>query len=86
MVRHGPDDYKTGGAYGERPALVIDSRVYPALESWLNVHRRVLSPTHDFVFTRPNGTPWTVSELSRRFPGPPFDARAKRPILTSFAT
>ena len=67
MVRHGPDDYKTGGAYGERPALVIDSRVYPALESWLNVHRRVLSPTHDFVFTRPNGTPWTVSELSRTF-------------------
>ena len=67
MVRHGPDDYKTGGAYGERPALVIDPRVYPALESWLNVHRSTLSPTHDFVFTRPNGAPWSVSELSRTF-------------------
>jgi len=67
MVRHGPDDYKTGGAYGERPALVIDPRVYPALESWLNVHRATLSPTHDFVFTRPNGAPWSVSELSRTF-------------------
>lgn len=67
MVRHGPDDYKTGGAYGERPALVIDSRVYPALESWLATHRAALSPTHDFVFSRPNGAPWTVSELSRTF-------------------
>ena len=67
MVRHGSDDYKTGGAYGERPALVIDSRVYPALESWLSTHRAALSPSHDFVFTRPNGTPWTVSELSRTF-------------------
>lgn len=67
MVRHGPDDYKTGGAYGERPALVMDTRVYPALESWLSTHRRALKPTHDFVFTRPNGEPWNVSELSRTF-------------------
>ena len=67
MVRHGPDDYKTGGAYGERPALGIDSRGYPAVESWLAVHRRALEPTHDFVFTRPNGSPWNVSELSRTF-------------------
>lgn len=67
MVRHGPDDYKTGGAYGERPALVIDARVYPAIESWLSTHRRALKPAHDFVFTRPNGEPWNVSELSRTF-------------------
>ena len=67
MVRHGPDDYKTGSAYGERPALVIDRRVYPALEAWLETHRARLAPTHDFCFTRPNGSPWTVSELSRTF-------------------
>jgi hypothetical protein len=30
-------------------------------------HRAALAPTHDFVFTRPNGSPWTVSELSRTF-------------------
>jgi hypothetical protein len=35
VVRHNPEDYKTGGAYGARPALVLDSRLYPALESWL---------------------------------------------------
>ncbi len=67
MVRHGPDDYKTGSAYGERPALVIDQRVYPALEAWLSTHRARLAPAHDFCFTRPNGSPWTVSELSRTF-------------------
>jgi len=67
IVRHGPDDYKTGGAYGERPSLVIDPRVYPALEAWLSTHRAALDPAHDFCFTRPNGTAWTVSELSRTF-------------------
>ena len=34
-VKHSPDDYKTGGAYGARPSLVLDERLYPALEAWL---------------------------------------------------
>ena len=91
IVRHAPEDYKTGNAYGARPDLVLDDRLYPALEQWLfgtdfnfddsfddgfdiesNAysewgHRASLMPTHDFVFTRPNGSPWTVSELSRTF-------------------
>lgn len=29
VVRHSPEDYKTGGAYGARPALVLDPRLYP---------------------------------------------------------
>jgi integrase len=91
-VRHAPEDYKTGNAYGARPDLELDPRLYPALEQWLfgvdyefardgatsgsDVadagysdwgHRAALAPTHDFVFTRPNGSPWTVSELSRTF-------------------
>ena len=92
VVRHAPEDYKTGNAYGARPDLELDPRLYPALEQWLfgvdydfardgatadsDVadagysgwgHRAALAPTHDFVFTRPNGSPWTVSELSRTF-------------------
>lgn len=93
MVRHAPEDYKTGSAYGARPDLVLDDRLYPALEQWLfgtdfvfaksetrengfDVetagysdwgHRAVLLPQHEFVFSRPNGSPWTVSELSRAF-------------------
>ena len=84
-VQHAPEDYKTGGAYGARPALVLDPRLYPALEAWLfgperdDVpsdpnsgysdwgHRAALSPSHNRVFTRPNGEAWTVSELSRTF-------------------
>ena len=30
-------------------------------------HRAALAPNHRLVFTRPNGEPWTVSELSRTF-------------------
>jgi hypothetical protein len=112
VVRHNPEDYKTGGAYGVRPALVLDPRLYPALESWLfghawdgdsssssgsigggisggggsiggggggdylfepsdgyasRGHRASLSPSHTMVFSRPNGEPWNVSELSRTF-------------------
>ena len=90
VIAHAPEDYKTGGAYGARPALVLDPRVYPALEAWLfgpdpeDVpsdpaaandpgaygdwgHRAALAPNHRLVFTRPNGEPWTVSELSRTF-------------------
>ena len=90
VVRHPPEDYKTGNAYGARPDLALDPRLYPALEQWLfgvdfdfdersrdaDVaaagysdwgHRAALAPTHDFVFSRPNGSPWTVSELSRTF-------------------
>lgn len=113
VVRHSPDDYKTGNAYGARPALVLDQRLYPALESWLfghvwdetgggdggssgggggdgggreggsrgsgvyvfnpsggyapRGHRAALSPSHALVFSRPNGEPWSVSELSRTF-------------------
>ena len=84
-VQHAPEDYKTGGAYGARPALVLDPRLYPALEAWLfgpeedDVpsdpdsgysdwgFRAALAPSHDRVFTRPNGEAWTVSELSRTF-------------------
>ena len=90
VVRHNPEDYKTGNAYGARPDLALDPRLYPALEQWLFGvdfdfardaldadiavagysdwgHRAALAPTHDFVFCRPNGSPWTVSELSRTF-------------------
>jgi hypothetical protein len=86
-VKHSPDDYKTGGAYGARPSLVLDERLYPALEAWLFGPpdpeeeargftdrgysgwgwRACLSPNHNCVFSRPNGEPWNVSELSRTF-------------------
>ena len=35
MIAHAPEDYKTGNAYGARPDLELDPRLYPALEQWL---------------------------------------------------
>jgi len=91
---------QTGGAYGARPDLVLDPRLYPALEAWLfdagvdddadaedgvgqsvgqkkvrttsdgygvAGYRAALRPKHSRVFSRPNGEPWDVSELSRAF-------------------
>ena len=67
FIKHNAADYKTGNVYGTRPNLVLDSRVYPALELWLNEYRAAFNPRHNLVFTRPNGEPYTASELSRAF-------------------
>jgi len=67
-IKHNANDYKTGSIYGTRPNLVLDRRLYPALEAWLHDgYRDEFNPNHNFVFTRPNGEPYTVSELSRAF-------------------
>lgn len=29
QIRHGPEDYKTGGSYGDRPILVLAPHLYP---------------------------------------------------------
>ncbi len=31
-IRHGAEDYKTGGTYGERPPLLLSPELYPELE------------------------------------------------------
>jgi hypothetical protein len=67
FIKHNAADYKTGNVYGTRPNLVLDPRIYPALELWLNEYRDAFKPKHNFVFTRPNGEPYTASELSRAF-------------------
>ena len=36
---------------------MLDSRVYPALELWLNEYRAAFNPRHNLVFTRPSGEP-----------------------------
>ena len=67
LIKHNAADYKTGNVYGTRPNLVLDPRIYPGLELWLNEYRQTFEPKHNFVFTRPNGQPYTASELSRAF-------------------
>jgi hypothetical protein len=67
LIKHGPDDYKTGKVYGERPPLVISPDIYPELEAWIDTWRGAMAPQHDFLFTRQNGQPYDEASLSRSF-------------------
>jgi hypothetical protein len=55
LILHGPDDYKTGKIYGERPPLVIAEYIHPYLEEYLTKWRSAFNPNHNFVFTKSNG-------------------------------
>lgn len=55
VIQHGPDDYKTGAQYGERPPLVIAPHVKPYLDAYLGKWRAFLTPSHGFVFSKKNG-------------------------------
>ena len=63
MIKHAPEHYKTGKAYGERPPLVIAAHVYPELEGYLTRWRAALKPQHDFVFSQLNGLPLSEQGL-----------------------
>lgn len=65
-IRHGPDDYKTGRTYGERPPLQLPLALTPTMDCFLNEWRPVLQPSTDFVFVQPNrGQPLTGDSVYR---------------------
>lgn len=66
-IRHGPGDYKTGRAYGERPPLVVAPHIYPELEAFMARWRSELAPSHDFLFSQLNGEPLTDKSLYKLF-------------------
>jgi hypothetical protein len=53
LIKHGPDDYKTGKQYGERPPMVIAPFIYPELEAFIDVWRQELRPTTKKLFCKP---------------------------------
>ena len=59
VIRHGPDDYKTGRNYGERPPMVLAPSLYGAMEEWIEHRRAHLAPRHANLFTARNGAPLT---------------------------
>jgi hypothetical protein len=67
VIRHGPDDYKTGRTYGVRPALAISPALYPELEAFLDTWRAHLAPQHDFLFTKKNGQPLQDKDVYKTF-------------------
>ncbi|RHY81690.1 hypothetical protein DYB31_004879 [Aphanomyces astaci] len=68
-ITHGPDDYKTGKAYGERPPLVIPDHIVPYLTAFLSTWRQELKPTnnHAILFCNTKGEPATADFIYRTF-------------------
>eukprot|EP00978_Attheya_sp_CCMP212_P005979 scaffold13455_cov50-Attheya_sp.AAC.3 len=60
VVKHGPDDYKTGNVYGDRPPLVLAPELCPAIDRFLERWRPCLCPTSDLFFVQPRtGNPFS---------------------------
>jgi len=61
-IKHGPDDYKTGKSYGDRPPLILPTDLTPAIDDFIAIWRPVLRPseggTHLFIQPR-TGHPFT---------------------------
>ncbi|KDO21811.1 hypothetical protein SPRG_12628 [Saprolegnia parasitica CBS 223.65] len=69
IITHGPDDYKTGKAYGERPPLVIPDHIVPYLNEFLTTWRKELNPVdgHNFLFCNTKGEQATADFIYRTF-------------------
>ena len=52
-IKHGPDDYKTGSTYGDRPPLVLAEELTPAIDDFLRDWRDCLAPTGEHFFVQP---------------------------------
>ena len=78
VIRHGPNDYKTGKDYGVRPPLIIAPHLYSTLENFIEHHRKELNPTHDFLFTRKNGQQFDAQGIYRLFTSASMRLTGKR--------
>lgn len=66
-IKHGPDDYKTGKSYGERPAMQLAHELTPAMDEFVNRWRPALRPTTNFLFVQSRtGKPLTDDSVYRR--------------------
>ena len=52
LVRHGPDDYKTGKSYGTRPPLVVAEHLVPQLDAFVEEWRQYLQPAGQHLFAQ----------------------------------
>jgi len=69
VIKHTADDYKTGGAYGERPPLPLHPSLTPAIDDFLDRWRPALvneveNPSSPYLFLQPRtGNPMTPNSL-----------------------
>ena len=63
-IKHGPNDYKTGSTYGDRPPLVIAEELTSAIDDFLARWRKCLTPTGQHFFVQPRtGNPFTQDSV-----------------------
>lgn len=63
-IKHGPDDYKTGKTYGDRPPLVLSPELVPAIDDFLQHWRSCLAPKTEHLFVQPRtGNPLTQDSV-----------------------
>lgn len=67
VIRHRPEDYKTGKSYGERAPLFISQSITHDIDLFIQEYRECLHPEHDFLFTQANGQPLTDKSLYKLF-------------------
>ena len=66
-IKHGPEDYKTGKSYGERPPMHLAKELTPAIDDFVSHWRRCLDPSTDFLFVQGRGgKPLTADSVYRR--------------------
>ena len=53
VIKHGPDDYKTGKTYGDRPPLMLSAELAPAIDDFLLQWRPCLNPKTTKLFVQP---------------------------------
>ena len=79
VIRHGPDDYKTGRDYGVRPPMVIHPKFYPMLEDFVENQRRHLGdPEHGMLFSTRSGAPLRDKDVHRILTSTSYRLTGKR--------
>ena len=78
-VKHGPDDYKTGKSYGERPPLQLAPELTSAIDEFIEKWRPALRPSTDFLFVQARtGKPMTGDSVFDRVTRSCFKYTGKR--------
>lgn len=63
-IKHGPDDYKTGKTYGDRPPLLLSPALVPEIDDFLERWRPCFLPKSDHLFIQPRtGNPLTQDSV-----------------------
>ncbi|KAI2510568.1 hypothetical protein MHU86_3836 [Fragilaria crotonensis] len=53
VIKHGPDDYKTGKTYGDRPPMMLSAELVPSIDDFLERWRPCLTPKTSKLFVQP---------------------------------